>query len=32
MAGYKPIDRVMEAQGDLVEVLHEPRQVVRVEG
>jgi tRNA-splicing ligase RtcB len=29
---YKPIDRVMEAQKDLVEVLHELRQVVCVKG
>jgi len=31
-AAYKPIDKVMEAQSDLVEVLHELRQVVCVKG
>lgn len=31
-SAYKPIDRVMEAQRDLVEVLHELRQVVCVKG
>lgn len=31
-AAYKPIDRVMEAQKDLVEVVHELRQVVCVKG
>ena len=31
-AAYKPIDLVMEAQNDLVEVLHELRQVVCVKG
>jgi tRNA-splicing ligase RtcB len=31
-AAYKPIDKVMEAQADLVEVLHELRQVVCVKG
>ena len=29
---YKPIDKVMEAQKDLVEVVHELRQVVCVKG
>jgi tRNA-splicing ligase RtcB (3'-phosphate/5'-hydroxy nucleic acid ligase) len=29
---YKPIDKVMEAQDDLVEVVHELRQVVCVKG
>jgi tRNA-splicing ligase RtcB len=29
---YKPIDRVMQAQGDLVEVVHTLRQVVCVKG
>jgi tRNA-splicing ligase RtcB len=29
---YKPIDKVMEAQSDLVEVIHELRQVVCVKG
>ena len=29
---YKPIDRVMEAQRDLVDVVHELRQVVCVKG
>jgi len=29
---YKPIEKVMEAQSDLVEVLHELRQVVCVKG
>ena len=29
---YKPIDAVMEAQSDLVEVLHTLRQVVCVKG
>jgi tRNA-splicing ligase RtcB len=29
---YKPIDKVMEAQADLVEVAHELRQVVCVKG
>ena len=29
---YKPIDKVMEAQQDLVEVVHELRQVVCVKG
>ena len=31
-AAYKPIDAVMRAQEDLVEVLHELRQVVCVKG
>jgi tRNA-splicing ligase RtcB len=31
-AAYKPIDKVMEAQDDLVEVLHELKQVVCVKG
>jgi len=31
-AAYKPIDAVMEAQRDLVEVVHELRQVVCVKG
>ena len=29
---YKPIDKVMAAQDDLVEVVHELRQVVCVKG
>jgi len=29
---YKPIDAVMQAQGDLVEILHELRQVICVKG
>jgi tRNA-splicing ligase RtcB len=29
---YKPIDAVMQAQTDLVEVVHELRQVVCVKG
>jgi len=29
---YKPIDAVMEAQRDLVEVVHELRQLVCVKG
>jgi tRNA-splicing ligase RtcB len=29
---YKPIDKVMAAQADLVEVVHELRQVVCVKG
>ncbi|MFT4623413.1 MAG: tRNA-splicing ligase RtcB, partial [Myxococcota bacterium] len=29
---YKPIDDVMRAQSDLVEVVHELRQVVCVKG
>ena len=29
---YKPIDAVMEAQKDLVEIAHELRQVVCVKG
>jgi len=29
---YKPIDAVMEAQSDLVEILHTLRQVVCVKG
>ena len=29
---YKPIEKVMEAQSDLVEVVHELRQVVCVKG
>jgi tRNA-splicing ligase RtcB len=29
---YKPIDKVMEAQADLVETVHELRQVVCVKG
>jgi len=29
---YKPIDAVMEAQADLVEILHTLRQVVCVKG
>jgi len=31
-AAYKPIDAVMEAQNDLVEIAHELRQVVCVKG
>ena len=31
-AAYKAIDAVMEAQGDLVEVVHTLRQVVCVKG
>ncbi|MBF0189377.1 MAG: RtcB family protein, partial [Magnetococcales bacterium] len=31
-AAYKPIDKVMAAQSDLVEVLHTLRQVVCVKG
>ena len=31
-AAYKPIDRVMAAQADLVEVVHELKQVVCVKG
>jgi tRNA-splicing ligase RtcB len=31
-AAYKPIDKVMEAQKDLVEVVHELRQVIVVKG
>jgi tRNA-splicing ligase RtcB len=31
-AAYKPIDAVMAAQADLVEVVHELRQVVCVKG
>ena len=31
-AAYKPIDKVMEAQRDLVEVVHELKQVVCVKG
>jgi tRNA-splicing ligase RtcB len=31
-AAYKPIDKVMEAQSDLVDVVHELRQVVCVKG
>ena len=31
-AAYKPIDDVMEAQKDLVEVMHTLRQVVCVKG
>lgn len=31
-AAYKPIDAVMEAQSDLVEVVHQLRQVVCVKG
>jgi tRNA-splicing ligase RtcB len=31
-AAYKPIDQVMQAQADLVEVVHELRQVVCVKG
>jgi tRNA-splicing ligase RtcB len=31
-AAYKPIDKVMEAQSDLVEIVHELRQVVCVKG
>jgi tRNA-splicing ligase RtcB len=31
-AAYKPIDAVMEAQGDLVEVVHRLRQIVCVKG
>jgi tRNA-splicing ligase RtcB len=31
-AAYKPIDDVMEAQKDLVEVVHTLRQVVCVKG
>jgi len=29
---YKPIDAVMEAQSDLVEILHTLRQVICVKG
>ena len=29
---YKPIDRVMQAQADLVEIVHELRQIVCVKG
>jgi tRNA-splicing ligase RtcB len=29
---YKPIDKVMEAQSDLVDIVHELRQVVCVKG
>jgi tRNA-splicing ligase RtcB len=31
-AAYKPIDAVMEAQADLVEIVHELRQIVCVKG
>ena len=31
-AAYKPIDRVMAAQADLVEIVHELRQVICVKG
>ena len=31
-AAYKPIDKVMEAQQDLVEIVHELRQVLCVKG
>jgi len=31
-AAYKPIEKVMEAQKDLVEIVHELRQVVCVKG
>jgi tRNA-splicing ligase RtcB (3'-phosphate/5'-hydroxy nucleic acid ligase) len=31
-AAYKPIDRVMQAQADLVDVVHELRQIVCVKG
>ena len=31
-AAYKPIDAVMAAQKDLVEVVHELRQVIVVKG
>jgi tRNA-splicing ligase RtcB len=31
-AAYKPIDQVMQAQADLVDVVHELRQVVCVKG
>ncbi len=31
-AAYKPIDQVMEAQADLVEIVHELRQIVCVKG
>ena len=31
-AAYKPIEQVMAAQADLVEVVHELRQVVVVKG
>ena len=31
-AAYKPIDRVMQAQADLIEIVHELRQVVCVKG
>ena len=31
-AAYKPIDAVMAAQADLVEIVHELRQVVCVKG
>jgi tRNA-splicing ligase RtcB len=32
LAAYKPIDAVMAAQADLVEVVHTLRQVVCVKG
>jgi tRNA-splicing ligase RtcB (3'-phosphate/5'-hydroxy nucleic acid ligase) len=31
-AAYKPIDAVMEAQKDLVEIVHELRQIIVVKG
>ena len=31
-AAYKPIDAVMNAQRDLVEVVHELRQIIVVKG
>ena len=31
-AAYKPIDRVMQAQRDLVEIVHTLKQVVCVKG
>lgn len=31
-AAYKPIDKVMEAQNDLVDIVHELRQIVCVKG
>jgi tRNA-splicing ligase RtcB len=31
-AAYKPIDAVMAAQSDLVEIVHELRQIVCVKG
>jgi tRNA-splicing ligase RtcB len=31
-AAYKPIEQVMEAQSDLVEIVHRLKQVVCVKG